>query len=130
MTKIDLTVRAALVASLITAVAQVSVVRAAADASPAGDAADAAAAAANADAGPDAGDSLESVIVTGTREANVKARDSVAPIDVLPATALQATGATDLRDALERVLPSLNHAAFAGDYGALTDTVQLRGLSP
>ncbi len=40
------------------------------------------------------------------------------------------TGATDLRDALERVLPSLNHAAFAGDYGALTDTVQLRGLSP
>ena len=78
----------------------------------------------------DSGDSLESVIVTGTRETNVKARDSVAPIDVLPATALQATGATDLRDALERVLPSLNHAAFAGDYGALTDTVQLRGLSP
>jgi hypothetical protein len=81
------------------------------------------------------------VIVTGTRESNVKARDSAAPIDVLPAkggygrtshlaTALQATGATDLRDALERVLPSVNHAAFGGDYGALTDTVQLRGLSP
>ena len=48
----------------------------------------------------------EAVIVTGTRESNVKARDSVAPIDVLPATALQATGATNLRDALERVLPS------------------------
>ncbi len=87
-----------------------------------------------ADSGPadaaDAGDATESVIVTGTRENNVKARDSVAPIDVLPASALQATGATQLRDALERVLPSLNHAAFAGDYGALTDTVQLRGLSP
>jgi iron complex outermembrane recepter protein len=79
---------------------------------------------------PDPDASLESVIVTGTRQSNVKARDSVAPIDVLPATALQETGATDLRDALERVLPSLNHAAFAGDYGALTDTVQLRGLSP
>jgi iron complex outermembrane receptor protein len=73
---------------------------------------------------------LESVIVTGTRETNIKARDSAAPIDVLPATALQATGATDLRDALERVLPSLNHTAFGGDYGALTDTIQLRGLSP
>jgi iron complex outermembrane recepter protein len=80
---------------------------------------------------PDAlDDAAESVIVTGTREANVKARDSVVPIDVLPADALQATGATDLRDALERILPSLNHAAFAGDYGALTDTMQLRGLSP
>src|SRR5262245_49514066 len=57
-----------------------------------------AAAAASPDS-PDSPDSaLESVIVTGTRAENVKARDSVAPIDVLPATALEATGATDLRD--------------------------------
>jgi len=125
MTKIDLTVRAALVAALIATVTPVAVVQAA-DMGPGGDAA----AAAPADSDADSSDSLESVIVTGTRETNVKARDSVAPIDVLPATELQATGATDLRDALERVLPSLNHAAFAGDYGALTDTVQLRGLSP
>ena len=88
------------------------------------------AAGADAPAAADAGDAAESVIVTGTRESNVKARDSVAPVDVLPASALEATGATDLRDALERILPSLNHAAYAGDYGALTDTVQLRGLSP
>jgi iron complex outermembrane recepter protein len=88
-------------------------------------------AAAGAEASPDSPDStVESVIVTGTREVNIKARDSVAPIDVLPANALEATGATDLRDALERVLPSLNHIGFAFDYGALTDTVQLRGLSP
>jgi iron complex outermembrane recepter protein len=120
MTQIDLTVRAVIAAAFIAAVAPAV----GADVSPAGDAAPAAAADA------DSGDSLESVIVTGTRETNVKARDSAAPIDVLPATALKATGATDLRDALERVLPSLNHAAFAGDYGALTDTVQLRGLSP
>jgi iron complex outermembrane receptor protein len=119
MTQINLTVRAVLAAAFIAAVAPA----AGADVSPASDSAPAVADA-------DAGDSLESVIVTGTRETNVKARDSAAPIDVLPATALQATGATDLRDALERVLPSLNHAAFAGDYGALTDTVQLRGLSP
>ena len=120
MTQIDRTVRAVIAAAFIAAVAPA----AGADASPASDSAPAAA------ADSDSGDSLESVIVTGTRETNVKARDSAAPIDVLPATALQATGATDLRDALERVLPSLNHAAFAGDYGALTDTVQLRGLSP
>lgn len=120
MTKIDLTVRAVLATALIAAVAPAV----GADVSPASDSTPTAAAEA------DSGDSLESVIVTGTRETNVKARDSSAPIDVLPATALQATGATELRDALERVLPSLNHAAFAGDYGALTDTVQLRGLSP
>ena len=78
---------------------------------------------------PDA-EAAEAIIVTGTRESNIKARDSVAPIDVLPATALQATGATNLRDALEKILPSLNRTALGSDYGALTDTVQLRGLSP
>jgi iron complex outermembrane receptor protein len=138
MLKTDLTVRAALLASLISVLIQPdSNLRAATAASEVGDAvaatADSAAtSASDAASAADSGsaDALESVIVTGTRETNVKARDSAAPIDVLPAAALQATGATDLRDALERVLPSLNHAAFAGDYGALTDTVQLRGLSP
>ena len=73
---------------------------------------------------------LDEVVVTGTRELNVKARDSVAPIDVIPASALVATGATDLRDALERTLPSLNRQSFGGDLGNLTDSIQLRGLSP
>jgi iron complex outermembrane receptor protein len=74
--------------------------------------------------------SLDEVVVTGTREQNVKARDSVAPIDVIPAAALVATGATDLRDALERTIPSLNRQSFGGDLGNLTDSIQLRGLSP
>jgi iron complex outermembrane recepter protein len=74
--------------------------------------------------------SLDEVVVTGTRQLNVKARDSVAPIDVIPASALVATGATDLRDALERTLPSLNRLSFGGDLGNLTDSIQLRGLSP
>lgn len=77
-----------------------------------------------------AGSSLESVIVTGTRASNVKARDSAAPIAVLTAESLVSTGATDLRDALERTLPSLNRESRSGDLGALTDAVQLRGLSP
>jgi len=122
--KIDLSYKVALSASLIAAFIQPSRVTGA-EAAPA-----AAAESAPAAADAESDSSLESVIVTGTRENNIKARDSAAPIDVLPAAALQATGATNLRDALERVLPSLNHAAFAGDYGALTDTVQLRGLSP
>jgi iron complex outermembrane recepter protein len=85
-------------------------------------------------AGPDvdspADATLDSVIVTGTRASNVKARDSAAPIAVISGEALQATGATDLRDALERTLPSLNVQSFSGDLGALTDAIQLRGLSP
>ncbi len=81
-------------------------------------------------AGPDADSDLDSVIVTGTRESNVKARDSAAPIAVISSESLQATGATDLRTALERTLPSLNYTALGGDLGALTDAIQLRGLSP
>ncbi len=50
----------------------------------------------------------------------VKARDSAAPITVINSEALQATGATNLRDALERTLPSsLNRQSFGGDLGAL-----------
>jgi iron complex outermembrane recepter protein len=122
--KHDLTSTCALVASLLGAAIAPHATRAAE------------VAAATADLGPaesnsaDPDASLESVIVTGTRENNVKATDSVAPIDVVAGSALQESGATNLRDALERVLPSLNHQAFGGDLGNLTDTVQLRGLSP
>lgn len=73
---------------------------------------------------------VDSVIVTGTRASNVKARDSAAPIAVISNEALQSTGATNLRDALERTLPSLNRPSFGGDLGNLTDAIQLRGLSP
>jgi iron complex outermembrane receptor protein len=72
----------------------------------------------------------DEVIVTGTRVANVKARDSAAPIVVISAESLRATGATDLRDALQRTVPSLSRQAVSGDLGALTDAIQLRGLSP
>ena len=85
-------------------------------------------AAAASDADADSG--VDSVIVTGTRSSDVKARDSAAPITVINSETLQATGATNLRDALERTLPSLNRQSFGGDLGALTDAIQLRGLSP
>jgi iron complex outermembrane recepter protein len=73
---------------------------------------------------------LNTVVVTGTRELNRKARDSISPINVISAAALQATGATDLRDALDRLLPSLTYQSQANDLGALTNSVQLLGLSP
>jgi iron complex outermembrane recepter protein len=91
------------------------------------------AAAADASAAADAdadSSSVDSVIVTGTRTSDVKARDSAAPITVISSEVLQATGATDLRDALERTLPSLNRQSVGSDLGALTDAIQLRGLSP
>src|SRR5580700_10314730 len=74
--------------------------------------------------------SVDSVIVTGTRTSDVKARDSAAPITVITSESLEATGATNLRDALERTLPSLNRQSVGSDLGALTDAIQLRGLSP
>ena len=73
---------------------------------------------------------VNQVIVTGTRETNVKARDSAAPIAIIGGAELAATGATDLREALERTLPSLNRQSESGDLAALTSAIQLRGLSP
>jgi iron complex outermembrane receptor protein len=75
-------------------------------------------------------DASETVIVTGTREADKKAADSLAPIDVVTGDQLTATGQTDLRDVLSRLLPSFSRQAAAYDTGALTDAIQLRGLSP
>ncbi|MGZ3013990.1 TonB-dependent receptor plug domain-containing protein, partial [Pseudomonas aeruginosa] len=51
------------------------------------------------------------VVVTGTRKADVKAGESLAPIDVVRAEQLRDSGSGDLRDALVRLLPSLcpNH---------------------
>jgi iron complex outermembrane receptor protein len=73
---------------------------------------------------------LDTVIVTGTREAGRKARASATPIDVIQAEDLAATGQTSLLDALKNVLPSVNTPAVGYDVGALARTFQLRGLSP
>ena len=73
---------------------------------------------------------LETVIVTGTREAGRKARDSATPIDVIQAEDLLATGQSNLLDALKNIIPSVNSPAVGYDVGALARTFQLRGLSP
>jgi iron complex outermembrane recepter protein len=76
-------------------------------------------------------DSLETVIVTGTRVTDRTVAESAAPIDIITPEALEATGTVELATALARVLPSLNFPRPAISDG--TDAVkpaQLRGLAP
>ena len=74
---------------------------------------------------------LDTVIVTGTRVSDRTVAESQSPIDIITPEALQATGSTELATALSRALPSLNFPR-----PALTDgtsgvrPAQLRGLSP
>jgi len=72
----------------------------------------------------------ENVIVTGTRAANVSARQSTSPVDVISATELKRTGQLDLRDALARTIPSISVQSMGYDTGALTDSIRMRGLNP
>ena len=79
-------------------------------------------------AGP--GDTEDTIIVTGTRDAGVKARESSTPIQVVNSEALEATGQNNVFDALRDVLPSLSASAENLDIGALVRTARLRGMSP
>jgi iron complex outermembrane receptor protein len=73
---------------------------------------------------------LNEVIVTGTRQVGVKAADSAAPIQIVGATQLKATGATDLASILEVAVPSFNVSANGGDAAAVHVLANLRGLNP
>lgn len=73
---------------------------------------------------------LATVVVTGTRKSDVKADESLSPIDVVSAEQLRSSGAVDLRDALVKLLPSLTRQAQPFNASALTHTQSLRGLSP
>ena len=73
---------------------------------------------------------IQDVVVTGTRDTQRSAGESLSPIDVISAKDLQRTGQTDLRDALVKLLPSVNRLAQTGDAANLTSALTLRGLSP
>jgi iron complex outermembrane receptor protein len=73
---------------------------------------------------------ITEVVVTGTRDVTRSAGESLSPIDVIGAKELQRTGATELRDALVQLLPSVSRLAQAGDAANLTSALTLRGLSP
>jgi iron complex outermembrane receptor protein len=73
--------------------------------------------------------SLDDVIVTGSRQTGVKAADSAAPIQVVSADTLKAAGVPDLMTALAQLVPSLQMQAFASDQAGHLQA-KLRGLSP
>ncbi|PCE26846.1 hypothetical protein BWP39_08650 [Paraburkholderia acidicola] len=71
----------------------------------------------------------DAVVVTGTRT-STKASQSLTPIDVISGAQLQATGQSNLRDALVKLSPSITREAYAGDTAQLTDALSLHGLTP
>jgi len=73
---------------------------------------------------------VDEVIVTGTRQVGVKAADSAAPVQIVGGAALKQVGQPDLIQALAQNLPSFNAQAFGGDTANLTLSAALRGLNP
>lgn len=88
--------------------------------------------AATADAATAAADpnSLDQVIVTGTRQTGIVAAESAAPIQIVAGDALQATGQSNLINALAQLVPSFQAQAFGFDFANQTLQARLRGLSP
>jgi iron complex outermembrane receptor protein len=72
----------------------------------------------------------EAIIVTGTRQTGRTKANSPAPVDVISAADLQATGEQNVFDALNKVLPSLDLPPVGFDTAGLTRSARLRGLSP
>ena len=74
---------------------------------------------------------LDTVIVTGARGTGRTVANSAAPIDVISAQQLQATGKLNLLDALDTALPSFNlPARVQPDLGSIVRAGQLRNLDP
>ena len=74
-------------------------------------------------------DTLNAVVVTGSRVKRSVVQSS-APIDVVTAQELEATGAGNLTDALSLLLPSFNLPATPGqDQSAIVRPANLRGLN-
>ncbi|MFZ4876365.1 TonB-dependent receptor plug domain-containing protein [Janthinobacterium sp. Mn2066] len=74
---------------------------------------------------------LDAVIVTGARGSGRTVDNSAAPIDVISAQQLVATGKLNLLDALDSALPSFNlPARVQPDLGSIVRAGQLRNLDP
>jgi len=71
----------------------------------------------------------DTVVVTGTRT-STKASQSLTPVDVISGAQLQATGQSNLRDALVKLSSSITRETYAGDTAQLTDALSLHGLTP
>jgi len=82
------------------------------------------------DAAP-AADSLQQVVVTGTRRTDRTRAESESPVDVIGARELQRAGSNELATVLAELLPSLNFPRPSlTDASDAVRPAQLRGLSP
>lgn len=74
---------------------------------------------------------IDEVIVTGTRERNRTQYDSLTPVDVLTAHAVQDGASPELADNLAQIIPSLQVLKLPSSDGLqFIRPVRLRGLSP
>lgn len=78
----------------------------------------------------DAEADASAIIVTGVRGAPRTVAQSPAPIDVVGAEKLQATGSAEFGEALSKLLPSLNFGATNAGVFSIGRPVTNRGLSP
>lgn len=78
------------------------------------------------------GDAVDAgtIIVTGVRGAPRTVAESPAPIDVVGADKLQATGSAEFGEALSKLLPSLNFGATHAGVFSIGRPVTNRGLAP
>lgn len=74
---------------------------------------------------------VDEVVVTGSRATGRTVANSASPIDVISGAAVVNTGAPNVLEALNLLLPSFNlPAQVQPDLGALVRGAQLRGLDP
>ncbi len=86
---------------------------------------------AHAQTAPDNATSVDDIIVTGTRVANRSRLETVAPVDVVTAEALEQRGTTELAAQLAATVPALNFPRPSATDG--TDSIRpatLRGQGP
>src|SRR5688572_26490829 len=72
----------------------------------------------------------QQIIITGTRFSGLRAKDSLEPVQVVDAGAIERAGAPNLMNALASVVASFNTQAVGNDLANETLAARLRGLSP
>lgn len=83
------------------------------------------------DAPEPAGEDSPQIIVTGTRQSDRSAADTVAPVDVVSGTELQNQAPNNIGDAIRLSVPSYNVSTQPiSDAATLVRPANLRGLSP
>ena len=84
--------------------------------------------AAHAQAAPAPANSVDTIIVTGTRNVSRTVTTSPSPIDVIPSTELAKSGKTSPRDLISTLIPSATTSNSGAGASFAVKTVSLRGL--